>query len=461
MIKDIGSRLMSIRVMIGMILIISIHFRLTAQEGTLFEPPDGIIYHGVGWGSNAQIEYSSIFSPQNRPLLFQSIFGIPGNPQRPLTVARIFGMLRPDHIDPDQQFTELSVQFAEADDKILDSLFAFTDSLDHYIDTLAQALNIHDRPIFLRIGLEMNGAWNGYTPWIFPQAFRKLVEELRYRQVENVATVWCYEPDAQPDYGDSTEAGWKWYPGDDVVDWFGLDLFDADHFHPDLPDSNGNRLTKKGRSEAFLQFAEQRGKPVYLNELSARGVNIVPDENDPDSTQGKQDWMNWFDPFFRFLDLHPNVKALNYIDLDWTQIPKYVGWGDARIEINGYIKNQWIDKLTDSRFLHIGTDIRNPNTGVAPGNGKASQREEDIRISISPNPFNESTLIRYSLPEERDIHINVYNLLGKQLDTIYAGRQKAGIHSFFWETSRLSSGVYLIVLQTKSDRRTSKAILLK
>jgi hypothetical protein len=432
---------------------------IRAQTNTPFEPPDGFVYHGVGWGTQAQIEYGNMFTPMQQPLLFQNIFAIPGG-TRPLTVDRIRGMLRPDHIDPDRQFAEISVHFM-IDGQAVDSAFAFSDEYDPYIDTLAQALLIHDSPVFLRIGLEMNGAWNGYTPWIFTKAFRKLAEALHHREIDNVAYVWCYEPDAPADFADSTENGWAWYPGDDVVDWFGLDLFDADHFDPDLPDSTRNDLTKKGRSEAFLEFARERGKPVYLNELSARNVFITPDAADPDSTDGKHDWETWFEPFFRFLDLHPSVKAFNYIDLDWTQIPQYASWGNARIEINNTIRERWIERLAGSRFLHIGTDIKNPDTNISNHTDDETPQEFDLRLTAYPNPFNESTVIRYDLRRESDIRLDVFNLIGQHQTTLVQGMQAAGQHQYVWEPFRLSSGIYLIVLLSPDGRATQKVIIMK
>ena len=120
-----------------------------------------------------------------------------------------------------------------------------------------QLINI-SRNISLAETITLTFSNSTYT---FPKAFRKLVLGLRQRGVTTFATVWCYEPDGPGDFADSTAKGWKWYPGDDVVDWFGLDVFPADHFDPSEPDTNRNGLTKKGRSELFMKFAEQRGKP--------------------------------------------------------------------------------------------------------------------------------------------------------------------------------------------------------
>jgi hypothetical protein len=331
----------------------------SAFHGARYEPPDGYIYHGVGWQSAAQQNYLAMMPPEEQPLLHQMVSSIPGSTaRRGMTVASLIQGLNPAYM-PEGTYAELSVHFAE-DEVPVDTTFWNTTVLDHYIDTLAEGLIQHGDPVFLRIGLEMNGAWNGYTPWVFPRAYRKLVEGLRARGVTNIATVWCYEPDAPADFADSAEEGWKWYPGDDVVDWFGLDPFPASHFDPSLPDTaSGGRgdITEKGKSELFLQFAEARGKPVYLNETTAHSVFITPDADDSGHADGMADWAAWFEPWFEFLALHPNIKAFNYINLDWTPYDQWSHWGDARLEINSYISANWISELSDPKFLHAGYDI--------------------------------------------------------------------------------------------------------
>jgi len=332
-----------------------------AHYGARYEPPDGTTYHGVGWHSASQIAYGEMFPDSLQPLLHQSMVPLPGYMRRGgMTVAGLLRAFAPGHFDSETQYPEISVHFSLEGDPV-DNEFADSDQYDGYIDTMAIALREFGRPVFLRIGLEMNGGWNGYTPWVFPRAYRKLVEGLRENGVDNFATVWCYEPDAANDFADSTRAGWKWYPGDDVVDWFGLDPFDADHFDPNEPDSVEQRgrmvISKKGKTEQFLRFARERRKPVYLNELSARHVWITPHDEDVDSTHGEVDWNYWFAPFFEFLDNHPNIKAFNYINLDWTQIDRWEHWGDARLQINEYIRDHWVEALSDERFLHSGFQI--------------------------------------------------------------------------------------------------------
>jgi len=333
----------------------------SAYYAAKFEPPDGFIYHGCGWdGYSSQAYYDSMFPTGHDPLILQVVSDMPGT--RWFDVSHLVQSLTRNIVHSDSQYIEFGVHFRGRDTLMLDSVFVFTDSLDHYVDTLATALQQVGRPFFLRVGFEFNGYWNPYRPYIYPLAFRKLVTDLRARGVPEFASVWCYEPDAQADFADSTAQGWKWYPGDDVVDWFGLDPFDMEHFNPALPDTERGQLTPKGRSEAFLRFAQERQKPVYLNELSARNVFIVPDSLDPQGDSGRADWYYWFDPFFQFVADHPDIKGWNYINLDWTRYQTYQTWGDARLEINAEIRTRWVDSLMSPRFLNAGYDM---TAGVA------------------------------------------------------------------------------------------------
>jgi hypothetical protein len=426
-----------------------------AYWGALYEPPDGKVYHGVGWGRDQQTIYDTIFAEDTHPLILQVMADLPGT--RGMTVPRLTAALSDPIMHPDSQYIELGVHFKDGS-HVYDSVFAFTDRLDDYIDTMAIAFNSYGRPFFLRIGYECNGPWNGYSPWIYPVAFRKLVEELRARGVYNFASVWCYEPDASEDFADSTQQGWKWYPGDDVVDWFGLDIFDNDHFDPDLPDSLGGRLTKKGRSEMFLRFANQRGKPVMLNETSARHIYITPDSLDPNREDGINDWGSWFEPYFEFIAGHPMIKSIEYIDLNWTLYDQYRDWGDARIEINTYIKDRWIEALSGGRFLHAGYDITS-QTGTQ--RNTIDLAPDILNLSCYPNPFNGITGIFFDLRSSTPTSLKIYDITGQLIETLADDLLPAGPHFFAWKAASRSSGIYFCRLATSEHVTSRKIILLK
>ncbi|PJA26380.1 MAG: hypothetical protein CO189_11090 [candidate division Zixibacteria bacterium CG_4_9_14_3_um_filter_46_8] len=78
-----------------------------------------------------------------------------------------------------------------------------------------------------------------------------------------------------------------------------------------------------------------------------------------------------------------------------------------------------------------------------------------------PNPFNASTEIRYSLPAEAKVRLEVFNLLGQKVATLIDGVQVAGQHSIVWDAASMSSGAYFYSLTTDINTITRKMVLVK
>ena len=87
---------------------------------------------------------------------------------------------------------------------------------------------------------------------------------------------------------------------------------------------------------------------------------------------------------------------------------------------------------------------------------------EDFSIhSIYPNPFNPVTNIIYGLPEHVNVQILVYDLSGKQVETLINQFQTPGYHSVNWDADNLPSGVYLIRMDSGEFTQTQKVVLVK
>ena len=78
-----------------------------------------------------------------------------------------------------------------------------------------------------------------------------------------------------------------------------------------------------------------------------------------------------------------------------------------------------------------------------------------------PNPFNPSTTIKFAIPEESFVKLEVYNTLGEKVNTLVAETLTAGIYSEDWNAADLSSGIYIYRLQAGSFVETKKMILLR
>ena len=78
-----------------------------------------------------------------------------------------------------------------------------------------------------------------------------------------------------------------------------------------------------------------------------------------------------------------------------------------------------------------------------------------------PNPFNASTVIEYQLPEDSDVKLEVYNLIGEKVATLVDSKQQAGYRSVLWDASDVSSGIYFCRLTAGDFAETKRMMLVK
>jgi sugar lactone lactonase YvrE len=78
-----------------------------------------------------------------------------------------------------------------------------------------------------------------------------------------------------------------------------------------------------------------------------------------------------------------------------------------------------------------------------------------------PNPFNSTTMIRYYLPVSSDVVIEVYDVLGRRVDSLFEGFLPAGDHQTYWNAAGFSSGIYFYGIRTGRYRESGSMTLLK
>ncbi|PSQ94291.1 MAG: hypothetical protein BRD30_00375 [Bacteroidetes bacterium QH_2_63_10] len=86
---------------------------------------------------------------------------------------------------------------------------------------------------------------------------------------------------------------------------------------------------------------------------------------------------------------------------------------------------------------------------------------EEVALTSYPNPVRKQGTLEYALPEETEVTLRVYDVLGRQVATLEQGRKEAGRHTVRLETGRLSSGVYFGRLQTDDQTRTQKITVVR
>ncbi len=78
-----------------------------------------------------------------------------------------------------------------------------------------------------------------------------------------------------------------------------------------------------------------------------------------------------------------------------------------------------------------------------------------------PNPFNPTTTIKFALPDDSRVKINVYNTVGQLIQTLIDKEMASGYYEANFNASKLSSGVYLYQMQVGSFIATKKMLLIK
>jgi hypothetical protein len=166
------------------------------------------------------------------------------------------------------------------------------------------------KPVLIRFAHEMNGDW---YPWCerkdrkqrasdYVTAWRRIREVFRAARATNVQFVWS--PNFEP-----AERIERFYPGDEWVDWIGMDLYNQSAW----PREPG------GMIDPLLKFAEGRGKPVLLAEVGcAEGFTATQADIESRAWAGKS---LWIDRLFEVVANRPAIRGLVWFDVrkeaDW------------------------------------------------------------------------------------------------------------------------------------------------
>ena len=112
-----------------------------------------------------------------------------------------------------------------------------------------------------------------------------------------------------------------------------------------------------------------------------------------------------------------------------------------------------------------GTELGGGNIKIHQGSSKSVADPTPSRFVLennTPNPFNPSTTIRFSLPVASTVMLTVYDLQGQKVATLVHGEyREAGRYAVEFDASRFSSGVYFYQLKTGAFRQVKKMTLLK
>lgn len=78
-----------------------------------------------------------------------------------------------------------------------------------------------------------------------------------------------------------------------------------------------------------------------------------------------------------------------------------------------------------------------------------------------PNPFNQITIINYELPVKSKVMLKVFDVLGREIETLVNEKRDAGRYQISFNAERLMSGVYFYTLTADNYKETKKLLLIK
>ncbi|MFV1883803.1 MAG: T9SS type A sorting domain-containing protein [Balneola sp.] len=113
-------------------------------------------------------------------------------------------------------------------------------------------------------------------------------------------------------------------------------------------------------------------------------------------------------------------------------------------------------KAAATRFvikLNASTSVTNE-----PGSDLPSVVELDQNY---PNPFNPSTTINFVVPDQANVQLVVFDMLGRKVAELLNEPRSPGRYSINFDASRLASGLYLYQLRVGNDVITRKMTLIK
>jgi hypothetical protein len=78
-----------------------------------------------------------------------------------------------------------------------------------------------------------------------------------------------------------------------------------------------------------------------------------------------------------------------------------------------------------------------------------------------PNPFNPNTSIKFDISQKTFVQLVVYDVLGRELETLVSEELKAGEYQLTWQASKYASGIYFCKLITQDYTQTRKMVLVR
>jgi len=164
----------------------------------------------------------------------------------------------------------------------------------------------------------------------------------------------------------------------------------------------------------------------------------------------------------------------------WVQAVQHgpvtqAGWTEERFLLNNYIEpNDQVkvrfeasDLVNQGSIVEAGIDafgvdrIECAPVSIGDDVESVDLPTEFSLIGSYPNPFNARVTIKYALPHDSHVTLEIFDLLGRKIETLVDKSQQAGYQSVTWDAGNHSTGTYFYKIKMGEFTDTKKMTLLK
>ena len=266
------------------------------------------------------------------------------------------------------------------------------------------------------------------------------------------------------------------------------DYFFIDYRTSDLPEN----FDTGGQADVVVDFSVTDGKfyykdtqnlfPTYtsiwalFNWIDSLSVELEP------LPPANLSWYNFYEhprlqwnhssnteDYVTNYEIHRNTgEGWDLIATQSAALLYYVDWG---IDLEGPPEPEYLYyKVRAKNGNRTSDEFSNTVKVAGPDEfGKSSEdadlatgKKFDYKLNQNyPNPFNPTTIISFSIHEETNVNLSVFDVLGNKITTLIDEKLSTGDHKVEFDGSRLRSGIYFYEIRTDKFRDVKKLLLLK
>lgn len=219
---------------------------------------------------------------------------------------------------------------------------------------------------------------------------------------------------------------------------------------PIIQNWDKNWWVKLKNNKSFNDLCISRWKELRIKQLDETVIMELIDElSAPLQESQERNFERW--PILDiYTEFNPGFPESGHFGFKAPITGGNKGW----LEHIEYVKNFIADRITwmDKELGYVP---------VAVESAKISETSSFTLYPNYPNPFNSTTTFRYSITEQSEVNLSLYDITGQLVKTIFNKYKGKGDYSFRLNTTDLSSGTYIYLLRSGKHKLGRKMVLLK